>query len=89
MNLWGSDVATGQGGVLDTDGLPTGHLGVVSQITRTMGLKCSNVPPRRSGELADLQVQRLTEITAGLELSGVHTLIEPLSRMSDYPITDS
>ncbi|MGY0605652.1 MULTISPECIES: TIM barrel protein [Corynebacterium] len=88
MNLWGGDMATGQRGVLDTDGLPTGHLEAVSQIARATGLKCSNVLLGRSGELTDLQLQRLTEITAQLELSGVRALIEPLSGMDDYPITD-
>lgn len=88
MNLWGGDMSAGQRGVLDTDGLPNGHLEVVEHIASATGLQCSNVLLGRSGELTELQVDRLTEITARLQACGVRALVEPLSAMTDYPITD-
>lgn len=88
MNLWGGDMGSGQRGVLHAEPLLAGHLEAVQRIASETGLKCSNVLLGRSGELTDSQVERLADITAQLELSGVRALIEPLSGMTDYPITD-
>lgn len=79
---------SGQRGVLGADDLPEGHLEVVERIATQTGLKCSNVLLGRSGNLTPVQVDRLAEITARLQLLDVRALVEPLSGMSDYPITD-
>lgn len=88
MNLWGGDMGSGQRGVLHVEPLPVGHLEVVERIAAETGLQCSNVLLGRSGQLTDAQVERLAEITAQLKTGGVRALIEPLSGMTDYPITN-
>nr|WP_120491408.1 TIM barrel protein [Corynebacterium lactis] len=89
LNLWGGDMAAGQRGVLHDGGLPEGHLDVVRQIAEATGLRCSNVLLGRSGgAVTRQQVERLRSVAAELRSFGVEAMVEPLSGMGDYPVTD-
>lgn len=95
LNLWGGHLDVGERGVLHSRSLPEEHVDAVESIYR--GLTAAGKPVRqfntllgRSGsEVGAEQVRRAADLADSLSrrISG-RLLIEPLSGMDDYPVTD-